>query len=191
MQIRTRHISRRRLRVKTYFRNILGIMLINLAFIFLNGKGEVTSPLHAIAHESRSSAHADYFDYITLFSQGRITRFTEMPIRVYISPVLRDSPYLPEIRHAMQTWQTASDGDVRFEETETPQNTDIRVSWGYTGLLTDFQDTRLGSAELTRLKETTQTVGQNQSVFAATRRRQPTAFHSRGNPHVRRRRDHR
>ena len=107
---------------------------------------------NTIAQESRPSPHADYFDYITLFSQGRITRFTEMPIRVYISPVLRESPYLPEIRYAMQTWQTSSDGDVRFEETETPQNADIRVSWGYTGLLTDFQDTRLGSAELTRVQ---------------------------------------
>ena len=152
MQIRTRHISRRSLRVKTYFRNILGIMLINFAFIFLNNGNRQT----AIAQEPRPSAHVDYFDYITLFSQGRITRFTEMPIRVYISPVLRESPYLPEIRYAMQTWQTASDGDVRFEETETPQKADIRVSWGYTGLLTDFQDTRLGSAELTRLQNSHQ-----------------------------------
>ena len=152
MQIRTRHISRRRLRVKTYFRNILGIMLINFVVIFFNSGNTQT----AIAQESHPSAHADYFDYITLFSQGRITRFTEMPIRVYISPILRESPYLPEIRYAMQTWQTASDGDVRFEETETPQNADIRVSWGYTGLLTDFQDTRLGSAELTRLQNSHQ-----------------------------------
>ena len=169
MQIRTQHISRHSLRVKTYCRNILGILLVNFAFIFLNSSGEVTSPLHAIAHESRSSSHADYFDYITLFSQGRITRFTQMPIRVYISPILRESPYLPEIRYAMQTWQTASDGDVQFEETETPQNADIRVSWGYTGLHTDFQDTRLGSAELTRLKDTTQTVEQNQPVSASSR----------------------
>ncbi|MDE0324977.1 MAG: tetratricopeptide repeat protein [Candidatus Poribacteria bacterium] len=152
MQIRTRHISRRSLRVKTYFRNILGIMLINFAFIFLNNGNMQT----AIAQEPRPSAHVDYFNYITLFSQGRITRFTEMPIRVYISPILRESPYLPEIRYAMQTWQTASDGDVRFEETETSQNADIRVSWGYTGLLTDFQDTRLGSAELTRLQNSHQ-----------------------------------
>ena len=198
MQISTQRTARRSLGVKTYLRSIFfGIMLINFAFIFLNGRGEpcntrngnviqgmdlvspqtksglfkdqIPSPLHAIAQESRPSAHTDYFDYITLFSQGRITRFTEMPIRVYISPVLRESPYLPEIRYAMQTWQTASDGNIQFEETETPQNADIRVSWGYTGLLTDFQDTRLGSAELTRLKETTQTVGQNQSVSASTR----------------------
>ena len=107
---------------------------------------------HVPAEQSASSANTDYFDYITLFSQGRITRFTEMPIRVYISPVLRESPYLPEIRYALEAWQTTSDGDIRFEEIETSQNADIRVSWGYTGLLTDFQDTRLGSAELTRLQ---------------------------------------
>ena len=112
--------------------------------------------LDATAHEASESANADYFDYITLFSQGRITRFTEMPIRVYISPVLKESPYLPEIRYAMQAWQNVSDGTLLFEETETPQNADIRVSWGYTGLLTDFQDTRLGSAELTRLKDSVQ-----------------------------------
>ena len=112
---------------------------------------------HATALETPISINnADYFDYITLFSQGRITRFTQMPIRVYISPVLKESPYLPEIRYAMQAWQTASEGAVRFKETETPQNADIRVSWGYTGLLADFQDTRLGSAELTRLKDNVQ-----------------------------------
>ena len=111
---------------------------------------------HTTAQAVSHSGNADYFDYITLFSQGRITRFTEMPIRVYISPVLKESPYLPEIRYAMETWHTASEGALRFEETETPQNADIRVSWGYTGLLADFQDTRLGSAELTRLKDSVQ-----------------------------------
>ena len=108
------------------------------------------------AQEASLSPNVDYYDYITLFSQGRITRFTEMPIRVYISPILKDSPYLPEIRYAMQAWHTASAGAIRFEETEIPQNADIRVSWGYTGLLADFQDTRLGSAELTRLKDSVQ-----------------------------------
>ena len=111
---------------------------------------------HVIAEEAPLSPNVDYFDHITLFSQGRITRFTDMPIRVYISPILRESPYLPEIRYAMQAWHTASDGAILFEETEIPQHADIRVSWGYTGLLADFQDTRLGSAELTRLKDSVQ-----------------------------------
>lgn len=124
-----------------------GLILIVFAFTLLN---------NVTAQEAYHSGNADYYDHITLFSQGRITRFTEMPIRVYISPVLRDSPYLPEIRYAMQAWHTASEGNIRFEETETPRDADIRVSWGYTGLLADFQDTRLGSAELTRLKDSVQ-----------------------------------
>ena len=123
-----------------------------LAVIFI----VFSSTTHTTAHEVAPSTNMDYFDYVTLFSQGRITRFTEMPIRVYISPVLKESPYLPEIRYAMQAWHTASEGDIEFEETEIPQNADIRVSWGYTGLLADFQDTRLGSAELTRLKDSVQ-----------------------------------
>ncbi len=114
------------------------------------------------------SPPTDYFDHITLFSHGRITRFTEMPIQVYISPVLKESPYLPEIRYAMQEWQNASTGDIRFEETEIPQNADIRVSWGHSGLYSDFQDMRLGSAELTRLMDTKQTVVQDQVASDAS-----------------------
>ena len=101
----------------TYF----AIIVIVLAFIFFN---------NAIARDISHSENADYFDYITLFSQGRITRFTEMPIRVYISPVLKESPYLPEIRYAMEIWHTASEGAIRFEETETPQNADIPSQLG-------------------------------------------------------------
>ena len=165
MKIRTQHTFWRRLQskrvnVETYSKNILDIILISLTFILFNIGNFQT----AIAQDSHGSVYTDYFDHITLFSQGRITRFTQMPIRVYISPVLKDSPYLPEIRYAMQEWHNASEGDIRFEETETPQNTDIRVSWGHSGLHTDFQDTRLGSAELTRLKDTKQTVTQDQDV---------------------------
>ncbi len=147
MGISIRHIFRRALHIKTSAKNILSVALISSAFILLNT---------AAAQPSSVSPHTDYFDHITLFSQGRITRFTQMPIRVYISPVLKESPYLPEIRYAMQAWHAASDGDVRFEETDAPHDADIRVSWGYTGFLADFQDTRLGSAHLTRLKDSVQ-----------------------------------
>ena len=33
------------------------------------------------------SSADDYFDQITVFSDGRITRFVEMPITVYIAPM--------------------------------------------------------------------------------------------------------
>ena len=98
-----------------------------------------------------------YFDHVTLFSDGRITRFTQMPIRVHISPTLRPLPYLTAIRYAMNTWESATGGKIRFQETETPEQADIRVNPTYTGRLA-FLDTRLGSAILTRLSQNTFTV---------------------------------
>ncbi|MDE0015962.1 MAG: tetratricopeptide repeat protein [Candidatus Poribacteria bacterium] len=99
----------------------------------------------------------DYFDHVTLFSDGRITRFARMPIRVHISPTLRPLPYLTAIRYAMNTWESATDGKIRFQETETPEEADIRVNPTYSGRLA-FLDTRLGSARLTRLSQDTSTV---------------------------------
>ena len=102
---------------------------------------------HATAQESPNT---DYFDHITLFSDGRITRFAQMPIKVFISSVIKESPYLPEIRYAMREWETASEKLIQFQETDTPNNADIRVSWGYSSLM-DIHDTRLGSARLKRM----------------------------------------
>lgn len=122
----------------------------------------------ATAHSQPEPPDTDYFDHITLFSQGRITRFTQMPIRVYISPVLTDSPYLPEIRYAMQVWHTVTNGDIQFEETETPQNADIRIGWGHSGLHSDFHDMRLGSAILKRRQNTTQPVTHDSTHLTAS-----------------------
>ena len=101
---------------------------------------------------AESPTETDYFEQITLFSDGRITRFTRMPIRVHISPTLKALSYLAEIRYAMRTWETATDGKIRFEETEVSEMADIRVTETYSGRLS-FLDTRLGSAELTRLTD--------------------------------------
>ncbi len=101
---------------------------------------------------SKTAAPTDYFQRVTLFSDGRITRFTQMPIRVHISPTLKALPYLTAIRYAMNAWESATDGKIRFQETETPEQADISVTETYSGRLS-FLDTRLGSAELTRLKK--------------------------------------
>ena len=105
-------------------------------------------------HETEAAQTSDYFDHVTLFSDGRITRFTQMPIRVHISPTLRPLPYLTAIRYAMNTWESATGGKIRFQETETPEQADIRVNPTYSGRLA-FLDTRLGSAKLTRLSQGT------------------------------------
>lgn len=114
--------------------------------------------IHGAAQDTAdNTTKADYFEQATLFSGGRITRFTQMPIRVHISPTLKALPYLSEIRYAMHTWETATDGKIRFQETNTLDQADIRVTSTYTGNLS-FLDTRLGTANLTRLEQGTYTV---------------------------------
>ncbi len=115
---------------------------------------------HATAHQTTNNdtTHAtDYFNHITLYADGRITRFTQMPIQVYISPSIKESAYLPELRYAMQEWETASDNLIKFKETDTHDNADIHVNAGENSMATYF-DMRLGSAELTRHRDSTQVV---------------------------------
>lgn len=121
------------------------------SYIFLQ---LVTFTPHTIAQESSNTSQTDYFNHITLFSDGRITRFTHTPIQVYISPVIKESPFLPEIRYAMQIWESVSKGKIKFHETDTSIEADIRISWGYSNLM-DVHDTRLGSAILRRLTDKT------------------------------------
>ena len=94
-----------------------------------------------------SAVADDYFDQITVFSHGRITRFVEMPITVYITPALQ-ATYLPAIRYAMRQWEAASDGKIQFQESRTSKDADIWVRWGY-GTAANM-DMTYGRAELTR-----------------------------------------
>ena len=89
----------------------------------------------------------DYFDQITVFSHGRITRFVEMPITVYITPTLQAS-YLPALRYAMRQWEAASDGKIQFQELQMGKDADIWVRWGYSDPAN--MDMTYGKAELTR-----------------------------------------
>ncbi|MCE2394745.1 tetratricopeptide repeat protein [Candidatus Poribacteria bacterium] len=89
----------------------------------------------------------DYFDQITVFSHGRITRFVEMPITVYITPTLQVT-YLPALRYAMRQWEAVSDGKIQFQELRTSKDADILVRWGYNNPAN--MDMTYGKAELTR-----------------------------------------
>ena len=89
----------------------------------------------------------DYFDQITVFSHGRITRFVEMPISVYITPALQVA-YLPALRYAMRQWEAVSDGQIQFQELQTSKDADIWVRWGHGDVAT--MDMTYGKAELTR-----------------------------------------
>ena len=120
---------------------------------------------------AQEPSNTDYFDHITLFSNGRITRWTHMPIRVYISPLIKESPYLPELQYAMREWEIATEGLIRFQEIDTSQDADIRVSWGYSSLM-DVHDTRLGSARLTRFQDSVRTFSHSPGYTNADRQTQ-------------------
>ena len=131
---------------------ILFLLILTAVVFITHGTAQDTTD-----NGTETALSADYFEQVTLFSGGRITRFTQMPIRVHISPTLKALPYLNEIRYALRTWETATAGKIRFQETETLEQADIRVTSTYTGSLS-FLDTQLGSAELTRLAQGTHTV---------------------------------
>ena len=131
---------------------ILFLFILTAVVFITHGTAQDTTD-----NGTETALPSDYFEQVTLFSGGRITRFTQMPIRVHISPTLKALPYLAEIRYALRTWETATDGKIRFQETETLEQADIRVTSTYTGRLS-FLDTQLGSAELTRLEQGTYTV---------------------------------
>ncbi len=130
---------------------LINIFIITSIFLF--------SIPHATAHQSpnNDTPATDYFDHITLYSDGRITRFTQMPIQVYISPSIKESAYLPELRYAMREWETAAEGIIKFQIVDTPDNADIHVNAGENSLSTYF-DMRLGTVELTRHRDSTQIV---------------------------------
>lgn len=148
---------------------MLNKLLSTLLLIVLISLISIT---HATAQEP---SNTDYFNHITLFSDGRITRFTHMPIQVYISPVIKESPYLPELRYAIREWETATEGLIRFKETDIPENADIRVSWGFSSLM-DIHDTRLGSARLRRLKNTVRTFSHSTGYTSTERQAQQTSI---------------
>ena len=54
----------------------------------------------------------------------------------------------------MEIWESVSNGKIKFHETDSSTDADIRVSWGYSNLM-DVHDTRLGSAVLRRLTDKT------------------------------------
>ena len=139
-------------------RSLLLVSIVTIVAFIGHGTAQNTDD-----HETEAAQISDYFDHVTLFSDGRITRFTQMPIRVHISPTLRPLPYLTAIRYAMNTWESATGGKIRFQETETPEQADIRVNPTYSGRLA-FLDTRLGSAKLTRLSQNTSTTAQRSNT---------------------------
>ncbi|HID55051.1 TPA: tetratricopeptide repeat protein, partial [Candidatus Poribacteria bacterium] len=98
----------------------------------------------------------DYFDRITLYSNGRITRFSEMPIKVFIDenslPVDERNGYVGDLLYALQRWQDSSGGLVRFRRVSRREETDLSVEW-IGRSLSSRADNALGEAILMEMED--------------------------------------
>ncbi len=92
----------------------------------------------------------DYFERITVYSNGRIARFTTMPVTVHVEPVPTSSELgetsLDDLKYALSEWELCSGGKIKFELTEERDSANIRVIWAKHSL-TERMDSALGDAK--------------------------------------------
>jgi len=97
-----------------------------------------------------SETPEDYFDRVAMVSDGRLTRFTELPITVYVEGLeFQGKKYAADLRYALKEWETCSDGLVRFQLTNLPHGANVSVSW-VRSLEAPDQEHPLGVSELHR-----------------------------------------
>ena len=97
-----------------------------------------------------SEASDNYFDRVAMVSDGRLTRFTELPITVYVEGLeVQGKEYASDLRYALKEWEACSNGLVKFRLTYFPDGADILVSWVRTLEVAD-REHPLGVSELQR-----------------------------------------
>ena len=83
----------------------------------------------------------DYFDRITVASNGRLTRFDRNLITVYAdTPPFEASDYNETLSQSLSLWEKGTGGKLKFELTPDAAAADIRIKWAY-------QQDRLRSSE--------------------------------------------
>lgn len=78
-------------------------------------------------------AYADnYFDRITVASNGRLTRFDRDCITVYTDTIpLEVEGYAEALRRSLSLWEQATEGKLQFDLTPDAAAADIRIKWAY------------------------------------------------------------
>ncbi|RKU13359.1 hypothetical protein C6502_03070 [Candidatus Poribacteria bacterium] len=82
---------------------------------------------------SVSNTYADdYFDSITVASNGRLTRFDRDRITVYADiPPFEASAYNETLSQSLSLWEKGTEGKLKFELTPDAAAADIRIKWAY------------------------------------------------------------
>ena len=74
----------------------------------------------------------NYFDRITVASNGRLTRFDHKPITVYTdTPPFEAEKYNQTLSQSLSLWEKATQGKLKFELTPDATSADIKVKWVY------------------------------------------------------------
>ncbi len=74
----------------------------------------------------------DYFDRITVASNGRLTRFAHNRIMVYADTIPFEAKgYQEALGKSLSIWEKAIQGKLRFQFTPDAAAADIRIKWAY------------------------------------------------------------
>ena len=74
----------------------------------------------------------DYFDRITVASNGRLTRFDRDTITVYTDTVPFEAEVYEEaLSRSLSLWEKKTQGQLQFEPTPDASAADIRIKWAY------------------------------------------------------------
>ena len=74
----------------------------------------------------------DYFDRITVASNGRLTRFDRDTITVYTDTVPFEAEVYEEaLSRSLSLWEKKTQGQLRFEPTPDASAANIRIKWAY------------------------------------------------------------
>jgi tetratricopeptide (TPR) repeat protein len=115
----------------------------------------VCAVLCAIVAPTLAAADDDYLSRCAIYSDGRVTRLTEFPVRVRLGPVpsaLASEGYDDAFREAARVWGEATDGLVEcvfVENGDSDARVDIPVRW-VTKLSTFSTENRLAHTSLIR-----------------------------------------
>ena len=86
-----------------------------------------------LCHIAAVGASADdYFDKITVASNGRLTRFDGGRITVYTDTIPFESKnYEEALSESLSLWEKGAQGKLQFDLTPDPAAADIRIKWVY------------------------------------------------------------
>jgi hypothetical protein len=98
---------------------------------------------------TKADLRSDYLAEVMRATQGKVVRFKQMPIPVYIAPA-PDPSLARACVHGFEAWEERSGGIVRFVQIDEPKRARIKVVWGHLGVSSNPKDCSMGAHTVTK-----------------------------------------